>query len=201
MKIAIIVGSQRHGSQSAKIGAEVARRVTAGQAGAAAECEVIELAETVLPLWDVSFSEPEKAVIDAMGKSIVGADAFVVISPEWHGMVPAALKNFFLHFSGGQLAHKPALLIGVSGGDGGAYPIAELRASSYKNSRICYLPEHLIIRHVESVFNTDGDNDARAQAYLDKRMDFALSLLCSYSDALGQVRETMPDASDFANGM
>jgi hypothetical protein len=39
------------------------------------------------------------------------------------------------------------LIIAVSGGaGGGAYPVAELRMSSYKNSRICYLPEHLIVR-------------------------------------------------------
>ena len=66
-------------------------------------------------------------------------------------MVPAGLKNFFLCFGRNELAHKPGLIVGVSSADGGVYPVAELRMSSYKNSRICYIPEQLIVRNVESV--------------------------------------------------
>lgn len=57
-----------------------------------------------------------------------------------------------------ELAHKPALIVFVSSDDGGSYPVAESRMSSYKNSRICYLPEHLIIRNVSTVFNTSADD-------------------------------------------
>ncbi len=32
-------------------------------------------------------------------KRLQAADGFVVVSPEWHGMVPAGLKNFFLYCS------------------------------------------------------------------------------------------------------
>ena len=53
------------------------------------------------------------------------------------------------------LAHKPALIIAVSSSDGGAYPVAELRMSSYKNTRICDISEQIIARHVESVLNDD----------------------------------------------
>ena len=73
----------------------------------------------------------------------------MVIAPEWHGQVPAGLKNFFLICGRAEVGHKPALITTVSSGDGGAYPVAELRMSSYKNNRICYIPEQLIIRNVE----------------------------------------------------
>ncbi len=50
------------------------------------------------------------------------------------------------------------LIVAVSSGAGGAYPVAELRMSSYKNSRICYIPEQIIIRDVENVLNEAGEN-------------------------------------------
>ena len=49
-----------------------------------------------------------------------------VVSPEWNGMVPSMLTNFFLLCSNNELAHKPGLLVGVSSGTGGSYPVAEL---------------------------------------------------------------------------
>ena len=67
-------------------------------------------------------------------------------------MVPAALKNFFLLWAAtGELSHKPALPCAVSAGEGGAYVISELRMSSYKNNRLCWLPEQLIARQVKSI--------------------------------------------------
>ena len=46
---------------------------------------------------------------DAELKSELDAcDGFVVIAPEWHGMVPAALKIFSAGAATGELSHKPA---------------------------------------------------------------------------------------------
>ena len=105
-------------------------------------------------------------------------------------MVPAGLKNFFLVFTGGgELAHKPALIVTVSVSDGGSFPVAELRMSSYKNNRICFIPEHLIIRFVDTVFNEDpAENKDSAQEYFEERLDYCLGLLREYARALGGVR-------------
>ena len=46
--------------------------------------------------------------------------------------MPAGLKNFFLLFGQNELGQKPALMVTVSSGDGGAYLVAELRMSTYK---------------------------------------------------------------------
>lgn len=196
-KIAVIVGSQRCDSQSAKIGREVKKRLPPN-----VEAELLDLAETPLPFWDGSVAELERQQLESIGEWLSDCDGFVVISPEWHGMVPAALKNFFLHYSSAQFAHKPALIVSVSAGESGSYPVIELRASSYKNSRICYLPEHLIIRQVESVFNhQESENDPRLQAYLSDRMDYALGVLVAYADGMKGVRDNLPDGSAFRNGM
>ena len=127
----------------------------------------------------------------------------MVVSPEWHGQAPAGLKNFFLLFNRFELGHKPALIVTVSNGDGGAYPVAELRMSSYKNNRICYIPEQVIVRHVEKVLNDNAaDNIPDADAYFRERIDWALGMLQGYAVAMKGMRETTQIHHDkFGNGM
>jgi hypothetical protein len=102
----------------------------------------------------------------------------------------------------GELAHKPALICTVSSGDGGAYPVAELRMSSYKNNRICYIPEHIIVRNVEAVLNAEGENNPDADEYFRERIPYALRILNAYATALKPVRESGVTRDDrFKNGM
>ena len=118
-------------------------------------------------------------------------------------MAPAAIKNFFLCIGMPELAHKPAVACAVSAGEGGAYVIAELRMSSYKNNRLCWLPEHLIARSVKAICNADTTlNDADLQAAFGMRAHYALTLLLAYAKALKPIREdTQIDHTQFMNGM
>ncbi|MBI5041649.1 MAG: NAD(P)H-dependent oxidoreductase, partial [Gammaproteobacteria bacterium] len=138
-----------------------------------------------------------------ISQELSDSDAFVIVSPEWHGQVPAGLKNFFLLWGKGELAHKPALIVTVSSGDGGSYPVAELRMSSYKNNRICYIPEQVIVRNVEKVLNDDpAMNNEAADTYFRDRIRYALTLLKEYAAALHQVRASgAGDRSVYKNGM
>ena len=116
-------------------------------------------------------------------------------------MAPAALKNFFLFCNKEEVGHKPALLISVSAGLGGSYPIVELRSSSYKNNRICYLPEHLIIRHANDYFNTEVAQSEMDQI-LRTRMEQAIELLILYGRSFCEIRQQITfDFRKFANGM
>jgi NAD(P)H-dependent FMN reductase len=65
--------------------------------------------------------------------------------------------NFMNYCGVEDVAHKPALLVSVSSGRGGAFPINQMRQLGYKNNRIMYLPEHLIVRSVEKVMNQQLD--------------------------------------------
>lgn len=201
MKIAIICGSQQADSQSLKVASYLSERLQA--LGVCEESWTFDLGENELPLWDNSIwrgDEQWKAALAPISAELSKADAFIVIAPEYHGMVPAALKNFFLFWGNGELAHKPALLVGVSASVGGSYPIAELRMSSYKNNRISYLPEHLIIRNVGKVLNAEvaGEEDET----LRSRADYALSLLGEYSKAYAGIRSSgIIDLKTWRNGM
>jgi NAD(P)H-dependent FMN reductase len=203
MKIAIISGSHREKAESLK----VARVIQAYlDDGICDESWLFSLSGNPLPLWDqgVWDGDPQwKERLTPIREQLASSDGFVVISPEWHGQVPAGLKNFFLLFGKNELGHKPAMIVTVSSGDGGAYPVAELRMSSYKNSRICYIPEHVILRKVEKVLNDDpADNDERSDSYYRERLQWSLKILKEYAVALKQVRESGVTATDkFKNGM
>jgi len=75
--------------------------------------------------------------------------------------------------------------------------------SSYKNSRICYIPEHIILRKVEKVLNDNStENDERSDSYYRERLQWSLGILKEYAVALKQVRESGVTATDkFKNGM
>lgn len=204
MKISIISGSHRQISQSEKVARYIQEALEARRL--CDETWLYRLAGNPLPLWDESIWEADPDWQQRLGpisEQLASSDGFVVVAPEWHGQVPAGLKNFFLMWSKGELAHKPALIVTVSSADGGAYPVAELRMSSYKNNRICYLPEHVIVRNVERVLNADASqNDPDADRYFRERIDYALGILAQYAKALVQVRASgATDLSKFKNGM
>ena len=191
MKIGIICGSHRSDSQSGKIARHIERELI--DKGLCDETWLYDLGGNPLPLWDESIWEGDaewQKILTPLSDELKSCDGFIVVSPEWHGMAPAGLKNFFLMWTaGGEVAHKPALIVTVSVADGGSFPIAELRMSSYKNSRICYLPEHLIIRYVDTVFNDDpAKNKPEAQEYFESRLAYCLEMLKEYALAFRQIR-------------
>jgi NAD(P)H-dependent FMN reductase len=204
MKFTIISGSHREQSQSARVAGYIQKTLLDN--GLCEEAEIFSLAGNPLPLWDqgVWDGDPKwRPLLDPLRRQLAASDAFVVIAPEWHGQVPAGLKNFFLLCGRHEVGHKPALIVTVSSADGGAYPVAELRMSSYKNNRICYIPEHLIIRSVERVLHEDpAMNDAGADAYFRERIHWALRILQAYAIALRPVRESgVIHHEKFGNGM
>ncbi|NOX08768.1 MAG: NAD(P)H-dependent oxidoreductase [Gammaproteobacteria bacterium] len=191
MKLGIICGSHRRPSQSARVGHYMEQRLL--DKGYCDEVFFLDLFEQPFPLWEEGIwagDEQWMARLNPVSDELIACDGFIVIVPEYHGMVPSALKNFFLMWGKGELAHKPALITAVSSADGGSYPVAELRMSSYKNNRLCYIPEQLILRHVETILNDDGDNDEDADRYFRQRIDYAIGILHQYALALRSVRDS-----------
>ena len=126
----------------------------------------------------------------------------ILISPEWAGMVPSGLKNLLLFCGGGtELADKPAMIVGVSSSFGGTYPITELRLNSHKNTRMVFIPDHLIIRHCEGIF-VEKEPQSEDDKYIRARLDHSLGVLAAYSTALKQVRDAkVVDRKTYPFGM
>ena len=147
-------------------------------------------------MWDESVWTEDRAKWDEswspVAKELQSADAVVVVVPEWGGMVPSGLKNFFLLCGNQELAHKPGLIVSVSGSRNGAYPVSELRMSSTKNNRLVYIPDHVIVRDAAKMLQGDEAANGDDQ-YLRDRIDYSLKVLNSYAVALKPVRsESFP---------
>lgn len=200
MKIVLISGSSRADSQSLKITQWLEKQLKKQDIAT----EVVDLQKYALPLVheDIWQDVAENKAAVALRAEFDLADGFVIVSPEWHGMAAPALKNMFVYVNK-TMAHKPALLATVSAVPGGSYPIAELRMSSYKNSYLTYIPEQLVIRDVNGIFNSDEINeDENADQYMKKRAIHSLGLLIEYAKALQFVRQSgAPDYKTYPNGM
>lgn len=197
LNYAIVAGSSRANSQSGKVARFIRQRLVDLKLADEAGTSIIDLGQQPLPLWPAEDTGPWVG----FQQQLKAADAVVIIAPEWNGMACPAIKNFFIYASKAELAHKPGLLVGVSSGIGGGYPISELRASSYKNCRLCYLPEHLIVRGVEKVLNgteVASEDDQRIR----DRLDYDLDILAKYGSALKPVRASIDFSNPaFTNGM
>ncbi len=202
MHIVIIVGSHRKDSQSSRVGAYVAADLA--RIDPATTVDTIDLAGNPLPLWDESVwqgDSPLAALWKPYRDKMRKADGFVIISPEWAGMVPPGLKNILLFAGPKEVGHKPALIVTVSASRGGSYPVNELRTSGYKNSRLVYLPEHVLVQDVADVLAGDAPASDR-DAWLRRRIEFADRLLLEYARALGPIRSSgLTEHADFPYGM
>ena len=199
MKISIISASHRTNSQSKKISDILHNNLL----NIKSDLDIydLDLADKSLPLWSPD-KKNGKGVWGNTWNSISGnlnkSDGFVLVVPEYGGMATPVAKNIFLLCGNGEFAHKPGLIVSVSSGNGGAYPISELRMSSYKNTHIMWIPENIIIRNVEE-FNPGGHGD-NIPKWLDDRINYVLKLLLAYASNMKPLRDII-NRKDFGNGM
>jgi len=201
MNIAVISGSHRINSQSKKV-ADFCQKLIKELGGTS---QIIDLAGNPFPFWDESFWElgAEKwqgGVFQEAASILNHCDGVMLVSPEWSGMVPPGLKNMFL-LAGTSLAHKPAMIVGVSSGMSGTWPVAELKISSSKNTRMVYIPEHVIIRHIEKILNEAIPAD-EADQWVRDRLRYSIDILMAYAGALQAVRQSgKVDLKTYPSGM
>ena len=199
MNLLILSGSQRPGSQSLRVARHVQTLACRDPEAFPVDARLIDLAALDDAWWRPA-SEGETADQAILRDAARACSALVFVVPEWGGMVPPVAKNFFLLMDDFEIAHKPGLIVAVSGGTGGAYPVQELRASSYKNCRICWIPDHVIVRDVDSLtFGSPASEEARR---IDLRLVYGLAALTEYAWALEPLRGRLVSlASQFRYGM
>lgn len=187
MRLAVIAGSHRRQSESLRVAQYIVNELKQLGVG---DTFLLSLADNPLPLWDEGIWEDDpkwQELWAPIAAQLRAAEGMVVVTPEWSGMVPSGLKNLFLLCAKDVLAHKPALIVAISASLGGAYPVAELRISSYKNTRLCYIPDHMIIRNVGRMLHGDTPADPD-DAAVRERLRYCLRVLIEYTKALRQVR-------------
>ncbi|OTA19926.1 reductase [Xenorhabdus beddingii] len=191
MKLTIISGSQRPDSHSQRVACYLQKL---SREHGFTDIQNLDLSNVELPLHDGYTTDisAESHPWQAIARHLIESEAFIFVTPEWHGMATPALKNFLLYCSVTELGHKPALLTSVSVGINGVYPLCELRMTGFKNNHVCFLPDHLIFRQGENLISSDLTcNDAEFEG----RANYTLKLLKSYTQALKQVREDIGEES------
>ena len=199
MKLSIISTSQQKNSQSKRV-SEIFRNLIL-EIDNNIECSNLDMFEYKIPLWTSQKSENLSFWEDHLGKmsaDLNSSDGFIFVVPEYGGMASPSAKNFFLIFNNGELFHKPGLIVSISSGNGGAYPISELRSSSYKNTHVLWIPENIIIRNVNQFL--PGNHGELIPEWMDNRIKYSLNLLIKYSEYLKPIQEYI-NRKDFANGM
>ena len=197
MNISIISASHRKNSQSNRVALILEKLLQ--EKFKTIQIFNFDLFKVNLPMWsEEEIEENRKLFFNEFSSKLLKSDGFIFVIPEYGGMATPISKNFFLHCNKGELSHKPALVVSISSGNGGSYPISELRSSSYKNRHILWIPENIIIRNVEH-FNP-GNHGNLIPEWLDKRIDYVLNLLIEYSKCLRPVTKLI-NRKDFGNGM
>lgn len=204
--IAIISGSHRPHGNSPRI----ARHIEKLLQGQGHTTYLLDLSTTDLPFWDEGLWGAEglaakwETLWNPIRSELESAQGYIIVSPEYHGMVPSRLANLFLLLGNGPtVAHKPALAVSVSAGAGGTYPVTELRAFSAKNNRMVYLPEHLIIRTAGEMFvETIKPEHTESNTIVGERLEWLLKMLADYTVAFNAIRSTGNMANPkFPSGM
>tara|TARA_B100001057_G_scaffold383523_1_gene389737 strand:+ start:61 stop:660 length:600 start_codon:yes stop_codon:yes gene_type:complete len=199
MKISIISASHRKNSQSKKV-SDFLNKILLNL-DTDLSVFSLDLANVSLPLWS---SEKKKGLgiwgktWNSIAENLSNSDGFILVVPEYGGMATPAAKNIFLLCGNGEFAHKPGLIVSISSGNGGAYPVAELRSSSYKNTHIMWIPENIIIRNVEEF--KPGKHDNNIPEWLDNRIEYVLKIFLAYALNMKPLRKII-NRKDFGNGM
>ena len=199
MKISLISTSHQKNSQSKRV-LEIMKNIVL-EIDSKIKCYEIDVFELNIPLWTSEKKENPKFWeydVKKISDYLALSDGFIFIVPEYGGMATPSAKNFFLVFNNGELFHKPGLIVSISSGNGGAYPVSELRSSSYKNTHIMWIPENIIIRNVEQ-FNP-GNHGALIPNWIDERIKYSCNLLIKYAEYLKPIQKFI-NRKEFSNGM
>lgn len=194
MKIAVISASHRNLSKSGQAALWVCESLNRHEL----ESDLFDLSQIHLDFWSEDLWNKSSSKYDnwrPYSERLKACDGLVVVSPEWAGMTPPKLTNFFLHCSAQELSYKPALLIGISAGMSGTYPIVSLRASSSKNNQMVFLPDHLIIRNANTFFapkeNEEKGSVLDPDSHHALRLHYNLKILKAMAKDLAAIRSSI----------
>ena len=183
MKISIISASHRKNSQSRRISKIIEDYIL--KKNNSMDFFSLDMFESNIPLWTSEKKENSKfwnKEIKLISSELASSDGFIFVVPEYGGMATPNSKNFFLVFNNGELFHKPGLIVSISSGNGGSYPISE----------------NIIIRNVEQFL--PGNHGELIPAWIDDRINYSCDLLIKYSQFLKPIQNYI-NRKDFSNGM
>lgn len=182
-KLALILGSTREGRLCDTVAAWVAQGV---QAHGGFEVEVIDPLELELP---GRHEREDGPAVRALQQRLLGADAFVVVTPEYNHSFPAALKFLIDSVYDGWQA-KPVAFVSYGGGSGGLRATEQLR-QVFAELHAVGIRDSVSLANVwDSIDEVTGE--LRAAGSAGRGMTRMLGRLYWWAEALRQARRRRP---------
>ena len=172
--VAILLGSIRKGRQSLKVAEFFFNYLNQKRV---ANTEIIDLKEYNFPLFEERLRflpTPDQKIIDFSNK-IKMADAIIVVSPEYNGSIPAALKNA-IDLLKDEWKHKPVGLVTVSSGNFGGLKCQLALQQIFQHMKALLSPVVFPVPDVEKEFK-DGGIPSNADFVHKRADDFLKELL------------------------
>lgn len=181
--ITIIVGSIRQGRKSLAVAEYLHAKI---EEKSELTTRLLDLADYRLPPLEER-TEGETALPAARNlfQQLGEADGLLIVSPEYKGGVPGALKNVFDYFPPGLLRHKPVGICTVSaGGYGGISCLAQLRLLTLAVGGIP-IPEFIAVSKVNDV----ASEPTGLEKVLAGKLELFFAELIWHCRAMAQQRE------------
>lgn len=177
MKITLLSGSVRPERQSHQVAKYLQKQLL----GRNQEADLIDLAETRLPIFATPGSDDPSQAINDIAERLEKADALILVTPEYHGSFSGVLKNALDHYWA-EFDKKPIAVATASSGRMGGIN-ASVQLQHVILSLGAYpLPLKLLTPEVSKAFDESGNliNDRverSAKKFLDEFLWFASALV------------------------
>lgn len=181
--IPVIVGSTRRGRQTPKVARFVRRRLVQRDG---IESDLLDLAEYDFPIMEERLRQRDDPPpgLTEFSERIAGADALVIVTPEYNSGYPGVLKNA-LDYLLPEYRRKPIGIVTVSSGPwGGLSALAQLRQVLLSLGGLP-IPAKFPVRQVRSSFSETGETEDPAY---EKSADRFIDDLLWYTEALAARR-------------
>jgi NAD(P)H-dependent FMN reductase len=155
LQIPVLVGTGRVGRRSVHVARWVLDHLSRRPAVAA---ELLDLAEYALPIMADRLSQldPPPPGTRDFSDRLARADGLLIVTPEYKGGYPGALKNAFDYLDAGIFHRKPIAIVTVSaGGFGGIGCLAQLRLVCLAMGGLP-IPQSLPVSRVQDAFDEQG---------------------------------------------
>ena len=154
MNIVVIAGTNRTGSRTRSVAGAITNRY-AGFTGVTAE--VLDLAALPLDLLSPEAYGKKPAAFAPFAETVLASDGLHIVTPEYNGGMPGALKLFIDHLPFPQsFERRPVCFTGVAAGRWGALrPVEQLQGVfGYRNAY--QLPDRVFISGATKTLGEDG---------------------------------------------
>lgn len=150
MKIAILLGSVRTGRHTHKIAYYVQRKLTEN----GHEAIMIDLASNPVPLMHERYGRIFSPEIAFVGDTLKGADAIILVSPEYHGSYTGVIKNA-MDYYWTEFSRKPMGVVTTGSGKMGGINASTQLQHVILSLGAFAMPVKLLIPEIQHAFDDE----------------------------------------------